>query len=241
MQFTAAWNVSDAEYEASKKARLRLVKKSEARQRALMARRESKEVLQPTNTHNSSSKRHWKALRENKIASLAKGSPRYTNTKLSGKNGSTFRKHVLNVSSPALLSSISSSPAPSKASRRKSWTKSLVVEKMEEMQRRRTQRRLSSQMEMEAKKSEMAEYGEWGLFGKILRETREKMARVSKPEDFKGHNAILGDSPITVCVRKRPLNSGEAAQSSLDVVTRSKVQNKKNQPKTLHILLFNFY
>ena len=64
----------------------------------------------------------------------------------------------------------------SRSERRKSWTKSGVVEKIEEMQRRRAQRRMSNQIELEQKKAQLESYGEWGMFAKLMEDTRKDLA-----------------------------------------------------------------
>jgi len=155
----AAWDMSESfEDDQSEKARQRLAKKSEARQRALRARRGSRDL----ESNNQENKPAVVNRRQSWGGRSSKKSPFQSKPGSAGKSG------------------VFEAPAQSRANRRKSWTKSSVVLNIEQMQKRRLQRRLSSQIEMQQKREEMEEYGEWGMFAKHLKDTRKEIAAASK-------------------------------------------------------------
>eukprot|EP00750_Incisomonas_marina_P020783 INCI4086.5.p1 GENE.INCI4086.5~~INCI4086.5.p1 ORF type:complete len:1393 (+),score=313.52 INCI4086.5:228-4406(+) len=242
MMLRPAWDMTDSfEEDQSEKARLRLQRKSEARQRALKARRESREGLaEDCGAENQDNGSHPNSLASG--SSDENSQPSKMNRRRQSWGGLSTKSSSPQPSATGNFSSSSfsklnrrhssgsrrqldfdvGSNADFKANRRKSWTKSSVVEKIEEMTRRRQQRRLSSQIELQQKQAEMEEYGEWGLFAKLLNDTRKQIATNAKPEDFAPAGAALADADITVCVRKRPLNDKELEANSIDIFTRCK-------------------
>lgn len=171
----AAWDMNDSfEDEQSEKARQRLAKKSEARQRALKARRESRELDGHQNEENKpkliNRRQSWGGR------SVKADSPFKARSGSAGKPGP---KRGSGASRRPVYFDLDAAPH-SRVNRRKSWTKSSVVDKIEKMQRRRQQRRLSSQIELQQKREEMEEYGEWGMFAKHLKNTRKEIAAAAK-------------------------------------------------------------
>ena len=195
-----AWDMTDSfEEDQSEKARLRLQRKSEARQRALKARRESREGLaEDCGAENQDNGSHPNSLASG--SSDENSQPSKMNRRRQSWGGLSTKSSSPQPSATGNFSSSSfsklnrrhssgsrrqldfdvGSNADFKANRRKSWTKSSVVEKIEEMTRRRQQRRLSSQIELQQKQAEMEEYGEWGLFAKLLNDTRKQIATNAK-------------------------------------------------------------